>query len=205
MKITRSFFFGILAALGALFLELLIGMLIGSPQDLTDIFFNQITPLLILAVLTEEILKFIFVYRSFLELKVDFQNINNQGWINKEVFLNSLFIGIGFSFTELLFILFGLPSTQALLDLGLAVSGILIIHTFTASVMGYVLANYSSLRFSSIPIVLLATTVIHLFYNSLIIYSARPIFVLFYLLFFVLTFFAIFLKANLKKTKKIEL
>src|SRR5659263_230637 len=105
----RPFFFGILAALGALFLELIIGMLVGSPQD-----------------------------------------------------LNTIFIGLGFSFIELAFIFFSLPSIKDALTLKLAISGILIIHTATSAIMGYLLAKYESAKYVVIPTILIAAVFIHL-------------------------------------------
>lgn len=201
MKFIRPFFFGILAALGALFLELIIGMLVGSPQDLKNIFSDQITPLLASAVLTEELLKFTFIYRRSWELKVYFQDSNSSVGLEKVVFLNSIFIGLGFSFIELAFIFFSLPSIKDALTLKLAISGILIIHTATSAIMGYLLARYESAKYVVIPTILIAAVFIHLFYNSLIIYSARPFFVFLYLLSVILIFAALALAVNLKNAK----
>lgn len=201
MKMIRPFFFGILAALGALFLELIIGMLAGSPQDLKNIFSDQITPLLVSAVLTEELLKFTFIYRRSWELKVYFQNSNDPARLEKVIFLNSLFIGLGFSFIELAFIFFSLPSIRDALDFKLAISGILIIHTATSAIMGYLLTKYESAKYVVIPTILIAAAFIHLFYNFLIIYSAQPFFVFLYLLLVVLIFAALALAVNLKNAK----
>ncbi|HEX7586162.1 MAG TPA: hypothetical protein VF390_00825 [Patescibacteria group bacterium] len=199
---TRSFFFGITAALGALFLEIFFGMIINSPQVLTDIFFNQVTPFLVLAVLTEEILKFTFIYKRRSELKIYFQNIGTQKVIKKEIFFNSFFIGIGFSFIELLFVFFSLPSLGDTLNLKMAILGILIIHTATSSIMGYLLAKYETVIFSLILMTLLITTTAHLFYNSLLIYSAQPFFILFYLIVFCLILVTMIFRLFLEDTKK---
>ncbi|OGI17306.1 MAG: hypothetical protein A2Z52_02865 [Candidatus Moranbacteria bacterium RBG_19FT_COMBO_42_6] len=201
MKFIRPFFFGITAALGALFLELLIGMLIGSPEELTDIFFNQLTLLLILSVLIEEILKLTFVYRSQLELKNYLQNETETIKIGREFFLNSFLVGIGFSCMESFFIFFSLSSVQEVFDLKLAILGIFLIHTFTSSLMGYLPIKFSSYKFYVVPPVLLIAMLIHLLYNSLIIYSVQPFFILAYLLVLALVFIAMALSLRIKTQK----
>jgi len=201
MKIIKPFFFGITAALGALFLELLIGMFIGSPEDFADIFFSRITSILILSVLVEELLKLIFIYRSQLELKIYFQNNADEKEIGKSFFLNSFFVGAGFACMESFFIIFSLPSARDVFDLKLAISGILIIHAVTSSVMGYLLIKYSSSKFFAASIALLAAVLIHIIYNSLIIYSVQPLLIFAYLLFFVFVFSAMAFSVNVKGSK----
>lgn len=182
----RSFFFGITAALGALFLELTIGIFFNNPQDLTGIFFKQITPFLLLTVLAEELLKFIFIYKRHSELKLHFQNIGHPQASTKEIFFNSFFIGVGFSFIELLFIFFSLTSFGGALNLKIALLGILIIHISTSSIMGCLLAKYEAISFSFILMTILIAAIAHLFYNSLLIYSVQPFFIILCLIVFCL-------------------
>lgn len=183
--------FGIVASFGALFLELLLSLFLGDPDKLDGFFLNTLTPLLIAAVLIEEIFKFIFVYKNFQELKVQLKDYGEKNHLKKELIVNSLLIGLGFSGLELLFIFLNLPAGQSLRHLGLAVPGMVAIHILTAGFIGYFIAATGTVTLAFIAGALLAVFSVHLIYNSLIIYDFRPSVILSYLLALILTLIVI--------------
>ncbi len=154
MKI-KSFFLGILAAFGALVLEIMFSVIF--PQSATEL--NGITFFLILIVLIEELAKGIFIYKNSLELQT-----------GREIFENALLVGIGFSFIETIFNFMspGAGSREIVL-FGLA--GALLVHLATSGIMGYYLAKNPAEKFSGFLKIIIPTFVIHLAYNSLLIYS----------------------------------
>jgi|GEM_PF-770641 len=199
MKILKPLFFGLIAALGALFLELFLATFFSTPQDLFGISSKQITFFLAVTVLIEELMKLAFIYRDWLDLKISSATLSES---RKIIFFHSFFVGIGFSIIELLFIFFGLQSICDVSDFKLAISGILLIHTATSSIMGYLLARPAPLKFFTIPNALILAVTIHFFYNLLVVYSANPFFIFFYLLFLALIFSGLGLRVCFEKAKK---
>jgi len=162
MRFLKPFFFGIFAALGALLLELLVSFFLGAPSDLRPVFFSKMNLLLAVIILIEEIFIFIFVYKNFQELKNASQ---------KEIFYNSVALGLGFSFLEIFFNLFDLPSGQNILNLVLNFTGITAVHIATAGIIGYSIMKAPKLNIVFIFRTLLIAFSIHFVYNYLIIYN----------------------------------
>ena len=158
----RSFFFGMLAALGALFSQMLVSLFFAGPQDLDGLFFSQMTPLLAVASLLEEIFIFIFSYENFREIKTVSR---------KEITYNSVLLGLGFSFVELFFTFSGLSGEMDNLSFALPFLGIILIHIATASIIGYSLAKARTINLAFIARTISAVFLIHLIYNSLVIYN----------------------------------
>ncbi len=179
MKV-KSFFLGILAAFGALILEIIISVFF--PQTASAP--GGLMIFLILTVLIEELAKGFFIYRNSLELK------NSQ-----EIFSAALLVGIGFSFTETIFHFMNpISGNQEIVVLGLL--GAFIIHLTTSGTMGYYLGRNPEKEFSSFLKIILLTLVIHFTYNGLIIYNwnYRIIFIYSALLVYTLPLFIFLLK-----------
>ena len=152
MNKLKAFFYGIIAAMGATIF-----------QQLILIFFNiviidtsRLTPILIFGAISEEIFKFIFIYK-----------LASEETFQKKIIINSLLLGSGFLTVELFFKLWG--NLQAIQTDYLNYFVIAIIHTLTAGIMGY----FITLKKSSITLLALGIALailIHLAYNALIIY-----------------------------------
>ncbi|MFA5777048.1 MAG: PrsW family glutamic-type intramembrane protease [Parcubacteria group bacterium] len=157
MNILKSFFLGILGALGALVLEIIT---LSSPTSMltdTETISREITSFgyfFFLAIIIEEFLKYLLVYKAIAK--------TNAG---KNIVLNSLFFGFGFSMLEMFLIYWSCQNGSPLDLIGL--SGIVIIHISTATLMGYFISKntvnfISGLFFGFIPAFL-----IHSAYNIL--------------------------------------
>lgn len=112
-------FIGAISALGAMVIEFAVSIFYPAIQpELLDKFSGFI----ILAVCIEELVKFAVI-----------RQISKREPVKKNIFLNSVFIGVGFSLAEI-----GLNSLSAQFYKSIAAFlGLLIIHTLTASLMGY--------------------------------------------------------------------
>ena len=118
-----SFFEGIIAALGALVLELTLPFF-NLPANGTSLIF------IFLAAAIEEILKYAFIYNNYLKLP-----------IKEKIVKNSFFIGLGFAATEIFLKQLPLEKTN-----WLPILGVFLIHLFTASLAGFfLLKKYSKL------------------------------------------------------------
>lgn len=200
MKIPRLFFFGVIAALSALFLELLLLSVMGSAQEMLYAFFTQVTPLLFAVVLLEEIFKFIFVYKSCSDLKSDHEETADPDAIVKKNFLASIYIGLGFSLVELLVVSLNLSLDRSFSQLVLPSLGIVVVHVVTSATMGYLLTISKSVNFVLIFKIFVVTISFHIFYNLLVIYSVNPLYIYLYLLFLILFILVMFFKITPKKS-----
>ncbi|HAI74485.1 MAG TPA: hypothetical protein DCS28_00405 [Candidatus Moranbacteria bacterium] len=141
-----SFFEGIIAALGALILELTLPFF-GLPAGNTSLIF------LFSAVLIEEIIKYAFVYNNYLKLES-----------KEKIIRNSLLIGFGFAAAEIFLKQLSFEKTTALLILG-----VFLIHVFTTSLAGFFLSRkYKQLFFLSVLIICF-NIFLHFAYNFLIL------------------------------------
>jgi len=151
MNKIKAFSYGIISAFGATFFQQIILILF----NVETIDTSRLTPLLIFGAFSEEIFKFIFIYK-----------LAKEEESRKKIILNSCLIGISFSLVELLFKLWGMQNIK--IDY-FSYFGIFIIHILTAGIMGYFL----TLKKGSAAFLVLGITVavlIHLAYNALLIY-----------------------------------
>ena len=148
----NSFFYGILSVAGATIFQQII--LIVLEVEFIDT--SYLSPLLIFGAISEEIFKFIFVYK----LKTQTQNF-------KEIFFGSMLIGFGFSLVELTFKVWGdWKNLNYFLE---NYTGIILIHVLTAGIMGMLLTQKWPLAiriFSGLSLAI----ILHLAYNALKIY-----------------------------------
>lgn len=157
MKIIQSIFFGILAAAGALVLELAL-MTIFNQQEINR--FDNINLFLAITIFIEEIFKYLIIYKIALGL-------NSK----KSIIFSSLFVGLGFSLAEgSLGVLKGFVSPDFI---NLGIIGAFALHIATAGLMGcfFSEAKRSGMYFFSKVIAI--AFLIHLSYNALVIYNVN--------------------------------
>ncbi|NTW26771.1 MAG: hypothetical protein HGA36_00375 [Candidatus Moranbacteria bacterium] len=157
MRQLESFFWGIIAALGALIIELVVFVIFSmSTSSVSDISFSQlfsIPQLIIAGACTEEIFKYIIISK-----KIDLLSLK------RSYIMNSFLMGAGFFATELALISISgaLPEIQIL-------SEIAIIHIGTAGIIGYFVAIKNPKKISTILQTILVATFFHGSYNLLIL------------------------------------
>ncbi|MCX6763298.1 MAG: PrsW family glutamic-type intramembrane protease [Candidatus Moranbacteria bacterium] len=157
MKLAYSFILGIMAAISAMIIEFVFISFMAGENFLDEKFFNHLTSPLIAAIIIEEALKLFFIFWATRELQE-----------RKAVIFSALAIGLGFSSIEIIFIISKLFSVQAgeLLN----IFGVFIIHIVTAGFIGYILAVSRNIFWAGIMAFALAV-LLHLGYNSLVIYN----------------------------------
>jgi RsiW-degrading membrane proteinase PrsW (M82 family) len=143
-----------LAALFALVAEQLAYVIAGSSME-TEII-SQVTPILIVAVIIEEIIKLLMISKTAKDLIG-----------RKQIFFSSLVLGLGFSLIEVILYLYG---NGAGLDLfSFSILGVLAVHLVTCAFAGFVWSQNQNVYFSVVRILLVNTT-IHLGYNLFILF-----------------------------------
>lgn len=147
MKIIKPIFLGIIAAFGALVVEIILFYII----------FSLNTTLMVLsAVVIEEIIKFLVIFRGLFKSQ-DSENI----------FQSSLLLGLGFALTELL--LKNPIEISAMPGLYWQVAGLFLIHILTAGLMGYFLAKTKGPGVVKLSAIILFAACFHFAYNFVII------------------------------------
>lgn len=162
MKQIESFFWGIIAAFGALTAELLIlGLFPFFAADEKKMDFalqdysGHFLFFLAATVLIEELFKYIVIAKRLETL-----------FAEKALFFNSFLVGIGFSFAEILLI-----QKNSAINWSSDyqnIMGIILIHSATAGIMGYFLATSNPRKIKTFLKAILAASCIHFFYNALI-------------------------------------
>lgn len=155
MQNIKFLFFGFIAALGALVVELLLSLIF--PEQAAQIF-AEITFLLFLLAVVEEMFKFSVLFRSVSATSV---------------FVPSLFVSAGFALTEV-FLVYTQNAGIAQSGLYLLLGGIGMIHLVTGLICGYAAAFYKQTN-RTIPasILFFLALVLHLIYNVAIIKSIK--------------------------------
>lgn len=161
MKLIESFFWGIVAALGALIAQLFvfIGISIYSGPaaviSFTQLFIQPY--FIIIAACIEEFLKYIFISKHI-------KTISSK----RSCFINSLFIGLGFFGVEFAFF----SASESQLPHAQFLAEIAVVHTGTAGIIGYFVAMKNFKKLSTFLPALLLATFFHLTYNLLAIERA---------------------------------
>lgn len=160
MKLIQSFFLGILGAIGALVLEvaaLAFSTPLSSTPEMISGKINSPDHFFFITIAIEEFLKFILIVR-----------VISRTSAAKNITLNSLFLGAGFSILELASLYWNYRNGASLEPL--AVWGIMIIHISTAMIIGYFASKKS---FPSLLFGYFASFAVHSAYNILGV-SERP-------------------------------
>jgi hypothetical protein len=158
MKSVYYFFMGIIAAFSALFLELTFLAIWSSAAEVNYYLFNQLDKNILAAILIEEVMKFIFVRQVIVKFSR-----------KKYALTSALLIGLGFSAVEIFFNL----HQENILDyfLGVNLTGILALHTLTTGFIGCLIYRQTKASFTGSISIIIFTSIIHFFYNFLIIYN----------------------------------
>jgi hypothetical protein len=162
MKQIESFFWGIIAALGALFAEQalmdLISIFSPSQRNISSEYLFSLNYILPLAVIVEETLKYLVISK-----RIEFISFG------RSLILNSYLVGLGFAATETALIYTKGFSPAEFLSLNLA--GIILIHILTAGIIGYYTAILNPKKFKTYLKAVGITSAVHLGYNLFVIFK----------------------------------
>lgn len=186
-NIIESFFLGIIAALGALIVELLVFIAFSfySSSDVSLSFFQLFTipTFIILGAVIEEFLKYTVITKRLEKLS-----------IGKTLVYNSFLVGFGFFATETCLAYFSrsMPPNNLLVELA-------IIHLGTAGIIGYVVASRNPKKLSTPVLALFLASFFHATYNLLIL---NRTFIVNYTIFTLLAIVLFFSLTNLFRLNK---
>lgn len=159
MKQIESLFLGIIAALGALVVELFIFAIFGTASLDKNIIAQDVSSLnylLVITVLVEEIFKYLIIIKRVESFSM-----------GRILILNSFLVGLGFAGVESSLIYFrsagGLIPYQSLAE-------IILIHIFTAGIIGYFIATRNPQKITTSIKAISIAVFIHLAYNIMVIY-----------------------------------
>lgn len=182
MRQLESFFWGIIAALGAIVMELVIFIIFSATMSSAgSVSFSQLflmPQFIILAAYIEEIFKYIIIAK-----KIDTFSFN------RSYLLNSFLMGLGFLAIELGIaeVAGPLPKLNILLEIAT-------IHIGTAGIIGYIVATKNPKKLSTFFQAIIFATFFHAAYNILIL---ERTFVLNYAIFVLLTILVLYNLINL--------
>lgn len=156
MRQLESFFWGIIAALGALFAELVIYIVFSTffPQvaQLSYDALSSLPAFIIAFAFTEELFKYIIIAK-----RIDTYSFE------RTFVVNALMVGLGFAATEFMLLssIGNMPENKILLELAT-------IHIGTAGIMGYLVAIKNPKRIRTFLQTAIIATTFHAGYNLLI-------------------------------------
>jgi hypothetical protein len=184
MKFIESLFLGIIAALGALFVEIAINTLvIGenlSPLHLAHPSLEGIGLMFLLPIIIEEFFKFLIIKK-----RLEYFSLG------RALIINSMILGLGFGLVEIsLIYLWGQANSRA----SQSILEILALHTLTAGMIGYLLSQLNPKKITTAIKVIFVSALIHLAYNFLVFYRND---ILNFAILGLLSIVAIFLMANI--------
>ena len=179
----KFFFWGVIAAAGALVLETIISII--NPALISPNFETQLGVTLVILVLIEEIFKFIFVWK-----------MATQTPEKDHLFFQAFLIGLGFSATEIILNFIGYPQFSFFF---LSVyTSLFLVHTVATLVYGYTFTLRGISLKKTWPAFFIGV-IIHLFFNAAVISSVS-----YWLLDGILLIFAVFLYLKNLKTKSLS-
>ncbi len=172
MRQIESFFLGIIAALGALILELVVLVIISISADygieLTpeNLFSLDVIPktlsvfhyLLLASVIIEESLKYVMIAKRVEVFSLD-----------RKIILNSFLVGLGFALVEIMLI-YGKISSGTAEFFYQNIAEIILIHISTAGIIGYFVATRNPRKIITFIKPVAIAVFFHLLYNLLVIY-----------------------------------
>jgi len=174
MNKIKIFFYGIIAACGALFVELIFKSFSENYQQSVSL--ENFSFILIAFIIIEEFFKFLLIYKISLENKE-----------SNKLFFYSLIFGLGFSLLEISIIIFiGQLYENPILGL----LGIFFLHILTCGIFGHFLSKEGQ-RISLATKSLILSLFLHIIYNALIIYNFGYEIALIFLFFSYLFLFSI--------------
>jgi len=161
MRYIKAFFWGIIAALGALVLEFIVSEFflaipLSKTNSTTELFFSSISFLAIAAII-EESLKYIVIRKRISVL-----------FSQRSLIFASIFFGLGFFATEG-FLIYG----QIGMDLKIHYTEILevaLLHISTAGIAGYLIATKNQKQIKTVATTLILLFAVHFVFNMLVLY-----------------------------------
>jgi len=173
MKSLKPFIFGILAAAGALIIELVISNLyfILSGKDVEINYFDKITFFLVIVVLIEESFKYVMLRKSYKEQDRKKQKIST-----------AVIAGLGFASVELFFIYLSMFFNQSSFYFDLGIIGALALHIATTGIIGYLIVSEKSAGTSLAIKTIGIAFCLHIIYNLAIIYNLNYLVIYSYLI-----------------------
>lgn len=156
-NVIESFFLGIIAALGALIVELLVFIAFSfySSTTVSLSFFQLFTipKFIILGAVIEELLKYIVISKRLETFS-----------LGKSLLLNSFFVGLGFFATEICLSYFSgaMPPMNLIAELA-------IVHIGTAGLIGHFISNRNPKKISTFILAMFLASAFHATYNLLIL------------------------------------
>lgn len=158
MQKIKPILFGMLAALSALIVELVLSDMyfIFSGKEIDLNYSEKITVFLFLVVLIEEFIKYIMILKLYDSQPAEKQRIST-----------AILLGLGFAIVESSF----LYLHQNFSHLYLGILSAVILHTVTAGVIGYLIISTKNInKVSAIKIIIIAFG-LHTAYNLMVIYN----------------------------------
>lgn len=153
----ESFFLGIIAAISSMFAMGLViislPMINGNLKEADAYAYLLLPQYIVVAAFIEEFFKFLFISKRI--AKFSYQ---------RNIVMNSLFLGIGFSLTETMLLLMGNGKTPGFASFASAIA----LHSFIASFVGYNIAIKKKSKFYFSILLLSAATILHSIYNYLV-------------------------------------
>jgi hypothetical protein len=157
MKLIESLFLGIIAALGALAIEVAISIFgidkVSFSLNLPWNNINNFNYLIVIAVFVEELVKFMVIVKRLETFS-----------LGRMLVVNSLFLGAGFGLVEVGLVYFNNPgdpgSTRSIIE-------IFALHTLSAGMIGYLLSKLNPKKITTGIKVVISTSAIHMTYNLL--------------------------------------
>jgi hypothetical protein len=159
MELVGMFLIGMLSALGALVFEFILSILVPSANspDLVCGF----SGLMLGAIFIEESFKWALIWK-----------ISQITLEKKEIFLKSIAIGIGFSFAEILLNMLG--HSQPEYSTLYSYLGLFLIHTVTASLLGYYFSSNKDRLFWKNSAIFSLAAILHFFFNVTVLCNFNP-------------------------------
>lgn len=191
MKFIKFFVFGILAALGAMAVELILSALFSIlfSIDIEANYFDRLTVFLVIAIFVEEFFKLILLLKLFSSSSEKSYGI-----------MSVLFFGSGFALFEIFSKLLSLSRYDSMYLLSLSFLGVFLIHLITSGIIWSIIAKKTAYPATLIAKALFLAFLSHLIYNLLIIYEQGAFVIYAYL--FSVSIVLYFLKTNLQDKKK---
>lgn len=161
MKKFESFLLGLLAAIFALVIELIFTSFFPFSEEVGGLEIFGIN-IIFIGMLT--LLAFIEESSKYLLIAKKIENFSH----GKSVIVNSLFLGFGFSFVDIILFRSNYASPQSLLHI--PILEVILLHALTAGIIGYFIGVASSSKKIFLRVIPLVV-ILHLSYNLFIIHS----------------------------------
>lgn len=155
MRKLEIFFIGIITALGAMLFQFSISIITPGIIEENISGMNQS---MIAIILVEEFFKLAVIWKT-----------SQRYQLKKAVFLNSILIGVGFSFAEILLNIFNYSAVITFLIP--AYFGLILIHTSTSALFGYYFSRKSDWTILGMIFVFLSAFFLHFLYNAFVAYE----------------------------------